>query len=97
MLEYFRRVNAGDVDQVLELFAADAAIEDPVGQEPRQAPEALREYYETPLHRSRDEVAVGHPVGAQDGSSVAVPVTGRLTTGEEGERRRVSIDCVQVF
>ncbi|WP_369182048.1 type I polyketide synthase [Streptomyces sp. Y1] len=97
VLEYFRRVNAGDVDQVLELFAADAVIEDPVGQEPRQGAEALREYYEITLHRSRVEVAVGHPVGAQDGSSVAVPVTGRLTTGEDGERRRVSIDCVDVF
>jgi acyl transferase domain-containing protein/acyl carrier protein len=97
VLEYFRRVNEGDVDRVLDLFAADAVIEDPVGQDPRQGAEALREYYEITLEQAATEVVVGKPTGAQDGSSVAIPVTGHLVALRDPERRRVSIDCVDVF
>ena len=97
VLEDFRRVNEGDVDRVLDLFAADAVIEDPVGQDPRQGAEALREYYEITLEQAATEVVVGKPTGAQDGSSVAIPVTGHLVALRDPERRRVSIDCVDVF
>ena len=97
VLEYFRRLNEGDVDQVLELFATDAVIEDPVGSVPREGAEALREYYEITLEQARCEVTVGTPVGAQDGTSVAIPVTGRLVALQDPEQRRVSIECVDIF
>jgi acyl transferase domain-containing protein/acyl carrier protein len=97
VLEYFRRLNEGDVDRVLELFAPEAVIEDPVGSVPRQGAEALREYYEITLEQGRCEVTVGTAVGAQDGTSVAVPVTGRLIALQDPERRRVSIECVDIF
>jgi len=97
VLEYFRRLNEGDVERVLELFAADAVIEDPVGSVPREGAEALREYYEITIEQARCRVTVGTPVGAQDGTSVAIPVTGTLVALQDPEQREVSIDCVDIF
>lgn len=45
MLEYVERVNAGDVDGVVALYAHGATIEDPVGSPPRADHAAIVDLY----------------------------------------------------
>lgn len=97
VLEYFRRLNEGNVDRVLELFSPDAVIEDPVGQEPRKDREAIREYYQVTMEQANCQVTVGKPSGAVDGRSVALPVSGNLIALQDPENRRVTIDCIDVL
>ncbi len=42
---YIAAVESGDPDAVLELFADEPSIEDPVGSEPRVGREMVREFY----------------------------------------------------
>jgi steroid delta-isomerase len=73
-LEHSRRVNAGDVDAILELYGDDVVFEDPVGWEPRSGREALRAHFEQAVAAGLREVA-GEPVAAQDGAHTLIPVT----------------------
>jgi steroid delta-isomerase len=43
--QYIARVATGTTDEVLELFADGATVEDPVGSEVRTTREAIREFY----------------------------------------------------
>ena len=43
---YPELVTKGDVDAILELYADDATIEDPIGSELRRGKEAIREFYQ---------------------------------------------------
>jgi steroid delta-isomerase len=43
--QYVARVATGTTDQVLELYAEGATVEDPVGTEVRTTREALRDFY----------------------------------------------------
>ncbi len=42
---YVELVSAGDTDGILELFADDCWIEDPIGSELKRGKDALREFY----------------------------------------------------
>ena len=42
---YPEMVTKGDVDGILDLYASDATIEDPIGSELRVGHEAIREFY----------------------------------------------------
>ncbi|MER5782840.1 nuclear transport factor 2 family protein [Streptomyces mobaraensis] len=73
-LEHSRRINAGDVDAVLELYAPDAVLEDPVGLPPLTGHGELRAHYARLLGaRVREEAA--EPVAGQDGTHVLLQVT----------------------
>ncbi len=76
-LEYCRRMNAGDVDGVLRLFADDVRFEDPVGSPPVLGRRALRAHFVAAVAARVHEVP-GTPVAAQDGQHVAIPVTATL-------------------
>ena len=43
--QYVERVGSGTADQVLELYADRATVEDPVGSEVRTTRESIREFY----------------------------------------------------
>lgn len=42
---YIAAIAASDVEAMLDLFAADATVEDPVGSEPHKGLEAIRNFY----------------------------------------------------
>ena len=42
---YVDNITAGDLDGVINLFAEDAIVEDPVGSDPHKGHAALREFY----------------------------------------------------
>ncbi|WP_416972771.1 nuclear transport factor 2 family protein [Streptomyces sp. 4F14] len=73
-LEYNRRVNAGDLDAIVELYAPDAVVEDPVGPDPVAGHDAVRAHYALLLSaRVREEAA--QPVAGQDALHVLMHVT----------------------
>ena len=43
--QYVARVATGTTDEIMELYAEGATVEDPVGTEVRSTPESIREFY----------------------------------------------------
>ncbi|MFI0487636.1 nuclear transport factor 2 family protein [Actinomadura sp. 9N215] len=70
-LEYSRRMNAGDVDAVMELFADDIVFEDPVGVAPIVGLAAVRRHIAWSITLQVQEFP-GDPVAAMDDRHVAV-------------------------
>ncbi|MFG2007402.1 nuclear transport factor 2 family protein [Spirillospora sp. NPDC048911] len=73
-LEHSRRVNAGDVDAILELYGDGVVFEDPVGWERRTGRDALRAHFDEAVAAGVREVA-GEPVAGQDGAHAFIPIT----------------------
>ncbi len=71
-LEYVGRINAGDVDGVLDLFSDDVVFEDPVGKPPIVGKDALRRHLEFAV-QCRVHESPGTPVTSMDGRYVATP------------------------
>lgn len=46
MQQYVDSITEGDLEGILDLFADDAIVEDPVGSEPKRGKDALREFYQ---------------------------------------------------
>ncbi len=46
MQAYVDAISAGDIDAILNLFAPDAIVEDPVDSTPQQGHSALRDFYQ---------------------------------------------------
>lgn len=44
--QYVKLVGSGSADEITELFAADAVLEDPVGSEPKHGHDGIREFYQ---------------------------------------------------
>lgn len=77
-LEHCRRVNAADVEGLLELYALNVRFEDPVGAGERIGHGALRSHIAGAVAAGvQDEP--GAPVAAPDGRHAAVPVTARMS------------------
>jgi steroid delta-isomerase len=72
-LEYHERMNAGDADAVMELFADDIIFEDPVGVTPIAGLAAVRQHIVWSIAFKVHE-SPGRPVAAMDGRHVALPV-----------------------
>lgn len=77
ILEHSRRITAGDLDGLLELYADDVAFEDPVGSGRRTGREALREHFAESVAAGIVETA-GEPVAGQDGLHALVPITAAM-------------------
>jgi steroid Delta-isomerase len=73
-LEYCRRMNAGDVAGVVDLFARDAVLEDPVGSTPVRGRAAFRPRFAQAVAGQVREVP-GRPVGCLDGRHVMLPAS----------------------
>lgn len=110
-LEHCRRVNAGDVERLLELYAPAVRFEDPVGSGERIGHGALRSHL-------RGAIAAGAydapevPVAAPDGRHAAVPITvtmsylpngpllvrfGLLQAPRDPRTARMRLSCVMVI
>lgn len=72
-LEHSRRVNSRDLDGLIELYAPDAIVEDPVGLPPITGHVALRSHYE-PLLAAHVRETAAEPVAGQDGIHVLLQV-----------------------
>jgi steroid delta-isomerase len=74
ILEHSRRISAGDLDGLLDLYADDVVFEDPVGSGRRTGREALRAHFAESVAAGIAETP-GDPVAGQDGVHTLVAVT----------------------
>lgn len=44
--QYVKLVGSGPTEEIVALYAPDAVIEDPIGTEPKQGHDAIREFYD---------------------------------------------------
>jgi steroid delta-isomerase len=95
-LEYCRLVNAGELDGVLRLFAADARLVDPLGSEPVTGREAVGARLAPALAGGLREEP-GRAYAAHDGCSVVLPAT--VTVGAPGlpPQRRVRTQVMGIL
>ena len=77
ILEHSRRLNAADVDGLLDLYAVEAGFEDPVGSGRKAGREALRAHFEDLVAANITEVP-GEPVAGQDGVHVLAPASATM-------------------
>lgn len=52
--QYVKLVGSGSTDQIVELYAPDAVVEDPIGTEPRRGHAAIREFYDVVVNLERE-------------------------------------------
>ncbi|MEV6275045.1 nuclear transport factor 2 family protein [Nocardia sp. NPDC051832] len=66
--QYVKLVGSGPTEDIVQLYAPDATVEDPIGTEPRQGHDAIREFYDvianldraTELHAETVRIAGNH-------------------------------------
>ncbi|MDN5750254.1 MAG: nuclear transport factor 2 family protein, partial [Pseudonocardia sp.] len=95
--EYYRRLNAGDLDGVVAMFAEDGRIEDPLGQSPAQGHEALRRFFEVTIMQADIRDRIGPMVAAHDGRHVAASVTADMINVQDPDGGRVEIEAIMTF
>ncbi|MET9258343.1 nuclear transport factor 2 family protein [Streptomyces sp. NPDC048182] len=72
--DYAQRINAGDIEGVLDLFADDIVFEDPVGRPPMVGKDDLRRHLELAVSCGTHEVP-GPPMTSMDDRFVVTPTT----------------------
>jgi len=89
---YLERVTKGDIDGILELYAKDASIEDPIGSEVRRGADAIRDFYEA----SAGKIIMKRsgPVRVA-GNEAATPLC--ILMGPEGQRSALDVISTMVF
>tara|TARA_E500000178_G_C16561571_1_gene547581 strand:+ start:66 stop:449 length:384 start_codon:yes stop_codon:yes gene_type:complete len=88
---YIRSLENSDLETLLDLFADDATIEDPVGTDLREGKDTLREFYAVACEGVAKASLSGNPRLA--GNEVAFPFN--VTAGAPGEE--IVINIVDVF
>ncbi|WP_063044681.1 nuclear transport factor 2 family protein [Nocardia pseudovaccinii] len=66
--QYVKLVGSGPTEAIVDLYAPDAVVEDPIGTEPKRGHDAIREFYEvlgnldreTELHTDSVRIAGNH-------------------------------------
>jgi steroid Delta-isomerase len=74
ILEHSRRMNAGDIEALLDLYADEPEFEDPVGAGRHAGRDALRAHFAQRIAAGIQETP-GDPVAGQDGRHALVPIT----------------------
>ncbi|MER6960320.1 SDR family NAD(P)-dependent oxidoreductase [Streptomyces sp. NPDC000618] len=95
--EYYRRLNAGDVDGVVAMFAPDGFIEDPMGLSVSRGPEALRHFYDVTMNQADIKDTVKSIVCAQDDRHAAASLTADVVNITDPDRGRITVEAVMTF
>ncbi len=89
---YMELMTKGDVDAIVELYADDATIEDPIGSELRRGRDAIRAFYEasagTVTLRRTGPVRVAR-------SEAATPMV--VLMGDAGQQQALDVISVMKF
>lgn len=73
MARYVERVDAGDIEAIVALYAHDAVVEDPVGQPPIHGIAAIEQFYRQGLGASKVSATLTGPVSATLNGCGAMP------------------------
>ena len=71
MQEYVDAFNRVDLQGIVDLYADDAVVEDPVGSEPRQGKDAIHAFYKTAIE-SGARLKLAAPIRASHGNAAAM-------------------------
>ena len=88
---YIHALVTNDVEAILDLYADDATVEDPVGTESRSGKDALRSFYTGAVTGVFGAALTGQPRVA--GNEVAFPF--QVIAGQHGEE--IQINIIDVF
>lgn len=73
MRAYVERLNAGDLDGIMALYADDATVEDPVGADVRRGAAEIRAFYDQAVASNAKLRIVGPQCGSAGGFA-AMPI-----------------------
>lgn len=91
--DYQERFTAGDIDGVVDLYTADATVEDPVGTPRHEGADAIRAFYAGTREMSPDiELRATGPTLVA-GNEVAFPMQAVTTMGE----MKLAVDIIDVM
>ena len=96
VLEYCRRINAGDIDGAVALFAPDARFEDPVGAPAMVGTGAIRTHLAQAVGFQAREYPTD-PMAAMDGEHVVIPVAVTLNLPQLPPGKRTRINLLSVI
>ena len=88
---YIHALVTNDVEAILDLYADDATVEDPVGTESRSGKDALRSFYTGAVTGVVEAALTGQPRVA--GNEVAFPF--QVIAGQPGEK--IQNNIIDVF
>ena len=77
MQAYFDSFNAGDVEAVVRLFAADATVEDPVGSKVREGTAEIRAAFSEVL-KNRPRLTLSAPMRGSHGNAAAMALEAKV-------------------
>ncbi|MBK6675612.1 MAG: nuclear transport factor 2 family protein [Rhodocyclaceae bacterium] len=99
MVKYVERVNAGDADGVVALYADGATIEDPVGSPPRADRAAITELYRNAVATNVRLKILAGPFGSfANAAAMAAEVRVDVPVGFPGEGpKRIPLVEVMTF
>jgi steroid delta-isomerase len=89
--DYIRIISTHDLDEVQALYAENATVEDPVGSDPLQGLEAIREFYAKAFSMEIRAELTGEIRCAEN--AVAFPFRISLQLGDN----QMTIDVIDVF
>ncbi|MGH8383485.1 steroid Delta-isomerase [Pseudomonas sp.] len=73
MARYVERVDAGDIEAIVQMYADDATVEDPFGQPPIRGREQIAAFYRQGLGASKVNARLTGPVRASHNGCGAMP------------------------
>lgn len=89
---YIERLNQGDVEGILELYAENPVLEDPVGQPPHEGFEAVRRFYQNGIGQMSVRAELQGPIRITDTGQAAIAFTVTLLDGSG-----TTIDVIDVM
>ena len=89
---YPELVSKGDVEAIVELYADDASIEDPIGSVPHRGLDAIRAFYQASAGRATMKRAGPVHVAGREAATPCV-----VLMGPEGQRRALDVVSTMTF
>lgn len=94
MQAYIDRYNAEDAEGLIDLYADDAVVEDPVGGATYEGKEAIAEFYRYAIQTGA-KLKLQAPIRASHGNAAAMAFTVELT--HEGQPMQIHVIDVMTF
>ncbi|MCZ6829870.1 MAG: SgcJ/EcaC family oxidoreductase [Gammaproteobacteria bacterium] len=92
MQQYVDAITEGDLEKILDLFADDAVVEDPVGSEPKRGKDALREFYQMTVDSVEKMVLDGNARAREKWGACAMRA---YPKGMEGKMQVETLDVME--
>lgn len=96
MQEYIDAFNRVDPDAIVNLYAEDATVEDPVGSVPKQGRKAIAEFYAYAM-KSGAKLKLAAPIRGSHGNSAAMAFDVELNMPQGDKTARAVIRVIDVM